>query len=271
METQNTPHDVNEDHVITVESHMSTNTSEDAATAMINQLELEKPKLEQATGNIGGNGSNGKYGPKLEEQSFELAAVDTNMFIRNTKKFTAVSGVSLPAELDAEMDMILMKLAQKGYVFRCSNDNRNSLMQKIFEFYPRKELFTNWKDRNIQVDPVLAKPTEKAFRYALWIAYKAVKNFDVKAWNEGNKWVKLFAAVRALVLLGKDLNEPIDFCIIYNKSAAENPKGLADFKSVDDRPTVDYILSAKPLGYKVYNIATKTGLEELKLLVNSDS
>jgi len=201
--------------------------------------------------------------------------LDVASLKRGTKRFGVVSekDVEIPENVRDTLKSIAMSLAEKGFVLRAEASDRNPLEQIIFPTFAFKEIFLPSAGINKLVTPILKKPSDAAFSYAAWLfctitgdRAKDTNGKPMEAIDKFNSYAYMYKAFKARAMhiyLGENLNEPVDFMIIYTPCGTTEPK-RDDWQNLGWEPArVIKDCRDDRLNIKVYNLGSEESTNEL--------
>lgn len=202
---------------------------------------------------------------EFKDPYYTTLSVDLESISRNSKTFMVASANVVPDEIKDKLRGLLMELAEKRYVYRTSANDRDILDAMIYPTYTFKEIYLPWKNFNKLVTGTLNKPTEAAFRKAIYIMQNTRKEFTAEKFNNLPSVVKLFEAVKLHLLLGKNLDTATDFVIIYTKCGSTRFTKDTDYETGGN--ALNILGIANFLNIKVINLGNENAINEIKTLI----
>ena len=222
---------------------------------------IEKPIEPNKVSETSQVNNNGNY----QDQVYKSIAFDLEAIDKKSNTFMLYSQNEIPEDIDAFMNTIIPKISVKKKILRMNADNQNLLEEKYSSYLMYKEIYLPWRKFNesISASATLKRPTDLAFRVAVWALINSRKEGNEDKFNALPNAVKSFLARDIHMYLGKDVNKLIDFAIIYTPCGTTQFTKDTDFKALGRASNI--IQMAKLFGFKIYNIGDA---DSRKLLLN---
>jgi len=193
--------------------------------------------------------------------------INVNFFNKTGKSFTtclflAPRGTKVPDDIKMKFVELTKVLGAKGYTYRHTGDADNAMQNEMLEVNDVKiESYLPWKKFNPDIiSPTVYKPLGAAYEIAA---------------NSHRGYTKLPPSVRTILardvhaMLGKDLNNPVDFLIGYTLDGAE---ALSGGKKLDYAVTGNlafYMKIAEESNIPVFNLKNADAIKRLSVLLSS--
>jgi len=193
--------------------------------------------------------------------------INVNFFNKTGKSFTtcvyiAPRGTKVPDDVKTKFIELTKVLGAKGYTYRHTGDSKDDMQNAMLEVDDVKiESYIPWKKFNPDIiSPTVYKPMGAAYEIAA---------------NSHKGYTKLPPSVRTILgrdvhaMLGKDLNNPVDFLIAYTLDGAE---ALSGGKKLDYAVTGNlafYMKIAEESNIPVFNLKNDDAIKRLSELLSS--
>ncbi len=201
----------------------------------------------------------GGTGFKSDEPVLPLEP-DRTVFKKHNRTFM-VEGQDVPAEKIEKLTAVLDKLHTQGFTLRSSADRMNELDKDVSSKFARKEYYLPWKKFAPDVDAKVEKPNDKARRVSCWLRMTIMRKSDPSVFNDLTGVVRTFISRNTQLILGEDLETPVNFIIVYTPGGEEGDQRV-DFKTAKNASY--FIQAANILTIPVFNIQNDDAIDRLE-------
>lgn len=162
-----------------------------------------------------------------------------------------------PDEVFEKIVLILPLLNEKGFTYRSTASTRDPADKFMMNNYFKKKFFLPFKKAGNGVAAETEYPAKKAYQYMLTVD---------KFFSKAPQTVRSFIANVAHVMLGKNLDQPLDFLLVYTPCGSKTLKGL-DFKKT--KTMYKEFKIADHYGIPIFNLKDPNCIGDLKEFIKT--
>lgn len=179
---------------------------------------------------------------------------DPSKFVKEGKSYMVMVATTPPEDVVEILNKIISTLATKNFTLRYQYDSMISFTKELSNRENiTKEIYLPWKRMAQDLENVhLTYPTRPAYEFGVYYA---------------KKFLSFPPAIRALramgihTILGKQCNNPVDFCILWSENGEEKLREDSDFKKLGNLPNIFSVCN--DLNIPMFNIGNKDSLTKL--------